>query len=81
MYASIPAEDGWHVYLDGAEVETFALDDALLCFDIPAGEHVVEYRYEAPGFAAGIGITAAGAAALALYYLFPRFWKRLRKNK
>lgn len=81
MYASIPAEDGWHVYLDGAEVETFALDGALLCFDIPAGEHVVEYRYEAPGFAAGIGITAAGAAALALYYLFPRFWKRLRKNK
>ena len=31
---------------------------------------------------AGILILAiVGAAALALYYLFPRFWKRLRKNK
>lgn len=81
MYASIPAEAGWHVYVDGVKTETFALDDALLCFDIPAGEHVIEYRYEAPGFAAGVGITVIGAAALALYYLFPRFLKRYRKKR
>ena len=79
MYSSIPAEMGWDVYVDGVKMETFALDGALLCFHIPEGEHVVEYRYKVPGLTAGIGMTAMGGFALAGYYLF-RFFAKKRKR-
>lgn len=76
LYSSIPAEAGWSVYVDGVKQEAFALDGVLLCTDIKAGEHTVEYRYRAPGLAAGIGISAAGAAVLAAYYLFHYLYKK-----
>ena len=60
--------------------ETFALDGVLLCADIKAGDHTVEYRYQAPGLAAGIGISVVGAAALAAYYLFVYLYRNRKSN-
>ncbi|MBQ8498127.1 MAG: YfhO family protein [Clostridia bacterium] len=67
LYSSIPAETGWAVYIDGEKQETYDLDSGLLCCDITAGEHTVEYRYSPPGFVLGMGITLAAAGILFLY--------------
>ena len=80
LYSSIPAENGWSVYIDGVKQETFALDGALLCCEINAGDHTVEYRYRAPGLALGWGITAAAAATLALYYVCVWLYHRKKQN-
>ena len=80
LYSSIPAEAGWSVWVDGVKQETFALDGVLLCADIKAGDHTVEYRYQAPGLAAGIGISVVGAAALAAYYLFVYLYRNRKSN-
>ncbi len=67
LYASIPMENGWDVYIDGEKQTVFDLDAGLLCCDITAGEHLVEYRYRAPGLAMGILISAAAWIVLAVY--------------
>ena len=64
LYASIPAEKGWEVYIDGEKQQTYDLGMGLLFCDIQAGEHEVEYRYHAPGFALGLSVSCITAVAL-----------------
>ena len=61
LYASIPAENGWEVYIDGVKTETYDLGLGLLFCDIEAGTHTVEYRYRAPGLALGAAISSVAA--------------------
>ena len=76
LYSSIPANVGWQVYIDGKKAETFALDGALLCCDITAGEHKVAYRYRAPGLGVGIGISAVGVLILLGYAIYKKQSKK-----
>ena len=64
LYASIPAENGWEVYIDGEKQQTYDLGMGLLFCDIEAGEHTVEYRYHAPGLKLGLSLSAAAAVVL-----------------
>ena len=76
LYASIPAEKGWEVYIDGEKQETYDLGMGLLFCDIRAGTHTVEYRYHAPGFALGLTVSAVTALSLLALWFFV-----YRKNK
>lgn len=76
LYSSIPANMGWQIYIDGEKAEPFALDGALLCCDITAGEHEIVYRYHAPGLGIGIGISAVGAMILACYAIYKKQSKK-----
>ena len=73
LYASIPAEKGWMVYIDGEKRETYDLGMGLLFCDIEAGTHTVEYRYHAPGLALGIAVSVVTAIALSIFCFF--VWK------
>ncbi len=76
LYSSIPANMGWQIYIDGEKAEPFALDGALLCCDITAGEHEVVYRYHAPGLGIGIGISAVGVMILLGYAIYKKQSKK-----
>lgn len=76
LYSSIPANVGWQVYIDGKKAETFALDGALLCCDITAGEHEVVYRYHAPGLGIGIAISTVCALILLGYTIYKKQSKK-----
>ncbi len=68
MVTSIPYDAGWRVKVDGKEVATYPLDQAvpdgvkpednkggaLLGFDIPAGAHEVELVFVPHGFVPGV---------------------------
>lgn len=45
FFTTIPYDAGWHVTVDGEEVETYRCANALLALDITEGEHTVEFRY------------------------------------
>jgi len=77
LYASIPAENGWEVYIDGEKQETYDLGLGLLFCDIKAGTHTVEYRYRAPGLALGIVISSVTAVLCAAYAV----WEIRKKKK
>ena len=76
LYSSIPANMGWQIYIDGEKAEPFALDGALLCCDITAGEHEIVYRYHAPGLGIGIGISAVGVMILLGYAIYKKQSKK-----
>jgi hypothetical protein len=54
----------WHAYLDNEPVPLYVVDHALRGVGVPAGEHIVEMRYESPALAAGLIISAAAALLL-----------------
>ena len=82
LYASIPAENGWEVYIDGEKTDFYDLGMGLIFCDIEAGTHTVEYRYRAPGLAVGVvisSVTAVGVIAWAV--LEARRREQRAKNK
>lgn len=64
VYTSIPYDDGWHVYVDGKEVKTFKLGDALLAFDASEGNHKIIFKYIPKGFILGTILTLMGTSFL-----------------
>lgn len=78
LYASIPAENGWEVYIDGEKQETYDLGMGLLFCDIDAGTHQVEYRYRAPGFALGAAISSVTALCMLGFGVFD--WMKKKKG-
>lgn len=49
VVTTVPFEEGWIVEVDGQEVDIQAYQDAFVCFQVSAGVHKVEMRFEAPG--------------------------------
>lgn len=82
LYTSIPYDTGWHVTVDGKEIdkeELIALGDALLGIHLSAGKHTVEFRYTPQGLIIGVGMTAFGIIILLTYILIIRRRKFARK--
>ena len=63
---------GWSATVDGAKVISLAAFGALRAVAVPAGTHVVEWRYRTPGLAAGAAVSLASLALLALLLFWPR---------
>ena len=78
LYSSIPAENGWEVYIDGVKTETYDLGLGLLFCDIEAGTHTVEYRYRVPGLALGITISSVAALCMIGWGVFD--WMKKKKS-
>ena len=79
-FTSLVYDEAWSVKVDGKEVDTYALKDGLLCFDITKGQHTVEIEYSVPGFAAGMGISCVTFVAV-LVITINKWYKRKYENK
>ena len=69
LYSSIPAADGWSVYIDGEKQMSYDLGAGLLCCDITAGTHTVEYRYRPPGLLLG-GTISVLAVCILIFLIY-----------
>lgn len=82
MYTSIPYEDGWTAYVDGAEVEINPLaNDALVSIDLKAGTHTVEFKYIPKGFVISVIAFILGILVFAALIIFENFYLKKKKNK
>ncbi len=79
LFTSIPYDDGWRVWIDGNEVETSAFDEALLCVQVPAGEHTVRMTYMPAGANLGLAVSVFTLAAVVSW--FGAGWIRKRKAR
>ena len=70
LFTTIPQDGGWEAYVDGKNVNTVLLADALLGLRVPAGEHTITFRYRVPGLLPGIVITCLSLIAFAVYLWF-----------
>ena len=57
LYTSIPIDKGWHVYIDGNEVEYDELINTLIGVTLDVGQHTIEFEYIPRGFSAGLIIS------------------------
>ncbi len=81
LYTSIPYDKGWTVKVDGQEVETYALQEALLYINLSAGEHTIEFSFFPQGFKIGLLASFAGLMLLVVALLVCMLIKkRVAKN-
>lgn len=55
---------GWAATIDGKPAEYFRADYVLRAIRVPAGEHTIVFRFEAPDFSILVGLTRASSAIL-----------------
>lgn len=60
VFTSLSYDDGWRVYIDDEEVETFKIGNALLGFDITPGSHKIELAFYPKEINTGITISIIG---------------------
>lgn len=59
---SYPYKKGYHVFMDGIEIEAEVVNTAFLGFQISEGKHEISIYYEAPGYKEGRTITVLSVA-------------------
>lgn len=74
MVMSVLFDKGWHVKVDGKEVETTAIDGCLLGFELARGQHEIEMWFVPDKFMLGLAISSVSLLILILLLV-------LRKKK
>ena len=75
LYLSDTCAGGWSATVDGQVVPIYRAYCAFRAVRLPAGDHVVVFRYAAPGFVAGVFVTTCAWVMLgaAIPWARPRF--------
>lgn len=80
VFSEIFYDKGWTAFVDGKEAPYFRADYVLRAMELPAGEHVVEWRFRAPGWNAVETVTGVCSALILLGTLAAILFA-LRKKK
>ncbi len=64
LITSFPYDENFKIYLDGKEIDSLKVNTAFMGAKIPAGKHMVQLIYHAPGKKAGLMLTLAGIVTL-----------------
>ncbi len=82
VITTIPAEDGWQLYIDGNPAEYKAYQDAFIAFDAPSGDQTAELVFTAPGLKAGAAVSCIGVIGLAAFiFVDKKLSKKGEKQK
>lgn len=80
VFSEIFYDHGWRAFIDGHETPYFRANYILRAMEVPEGEHVVEWKFRAPGFAAVEAVTLT-ASILILLWLAAAVWEQRKKIK
>ncbi len=86
MMTSIPAEDGWEVWVDGKKFEHTYVDadgkeqtanfvtlyDALIGVKLEPGEHTVRMKYTPPHLRLGLVLLVIGLGFIVMFFIYDR---------
>ncbi len=75
LLTSIPADPGWSVYIDGKKSNFYKFEDAFLQIPVSEGEHVIEFKYHAPGFLAGLILSIIAILSLIIKRIYCKIQK------
>ncbi|MCH5334958.1 MAG: hypothetical protein J1D86_04025 [Alistipes sp.] len=82
IFSEIYYDKGWRAFVDGREAPYIRADYILRAMELPAGSHIVEWRFRSPSWRAVEGVTLVcslavlAAAAAALIFI----WRRRRSE-
>lgn len=69
VFSEIYYPEGWQAYLDGAPVDHVCVNYILRGMKVPAGEHVIEFKFEPASYGLGQQLAGAGSALFMLAML------------
>ncbi len=84
VFSDIYYDKGWKSFVDGEEVPHFRVNYILRGMILPAGEHIIEFRFEPRSYFAGKKIAAASSYLLLILMLGAIGWEvrsRIRSEK
>jgi hypothetical protein len=70
----------WHAYVDGAPATISVADHALRAVSLPAGEHVVELRYESAALQVGLALSILTYGAFGILSVV-FIWRRVTSGR
>jgi len=79
IFTSIPYDKGWKVIVDGKEVETFEILDALMAFRLTPGEHTLTLKYRPNCAMYGSVISVCGVVVFIGICIADHIYRRRRK--
>ena len=77
VFSEIYYSDGWNAYIDGEKSEYFRANYVLRAMKIPAGNHIIEFKFEPSAYLNGEKISLASSVSL-LLLLFLAFYKEFK---
>jgi uncharacterized membrane protein YfhO len=80
LILSIPADEGWELYVDGQKTQIDPLKDALIGVYLSEGTHTISLSYTTPGLMTGALASGAAVALFGLSMLL-RYKKEVRHGK
>lgn len=80
LFLSIPEDSGWTIYVDGVKTEHTPVMDAFMGVMLEEGSHTIEMKYIAPGFWAGLIVSAAAFLILLIVWVLCRKYQKKRKQ-
>lgn len=82
LFTTIPVEEGWSAELDGQPCTiASAVNDSLLCLNVPAGEHTIKLTFFPAGMKTGLILTAAGVGMLLIMIALSLILKHVKRKK
>ena len=81
VFSEIFYEDGWNAYIDGEKAPHFRVNYILRAMVLPAGDHIVEFRFEPKAYYLGNKISLASSLLLILALLGYAFAEYRKKSK
>lgn len=67
VFFSVPAADGWTAFVNGNKADIITVNKGFMAVAAPAGDCTIEFKYETPGLATGIIVTASTAVVIIIY--------------
>ena len=75
-------DEGWKVFVDGNQIETYCVLDALIAFNIEGeGEHTLEMRYMPDIYVFGMKISIVGISVFVVICVLDIVLKKLKITK
>lgn len=69
VFSEVYYPKGWHATIDGQEVPILRADYLLRALEVPAGKHVIEFRFEPKPYVVGNKVSMASGFVLLLLVL------------
>ena len=82
LFTTIPAEEGWTAEIDGQPCTiASAVNGALMCLNVPTGEHTIKLTFFPAGMKTGLILTASGAGVLLIMIAISLITKHHKRKK
>ena len=82
LFTTIPAEEGWSAEIDGQPCTiASSVNGALMCLNVPAGEHTIKLTFFPAGMKTGLILTASGAGILIIMIALSLILKHRKRKK